>query len=116
MLLGVLELPMYAVRRGRYANTARAAASMALGGVVTLLLWRRCWVATLYTLVLPYFITSLAATLGNWVSLHPCMCVQLCVLCGGTAVTNSCVLWCGRCTHRAAHARWLLPFTKHPKV
>lgn len=66
MLLGVFELPLYALQRGRRVEAVRAAASMALGATLTLLLWRRCWVATLYTLVLPYVISSLALMFGNW--------------------------------------------------
>jgi len=66
MLLGVFELPLYALQRGRRAEAVRAAASMALDATLTLLLWHRCWVATLYTLVLPYVISSLALMFGNW--------------------------------------------------
>jgi hypothetical protein len=39
---------------------------MAAGSCLVVLLWRRCWVATLYTLVLPYFISSFALMFGNW--------------------------------------------------
>jgi hypothetical protein len=66
MLLGVFELPLYALRHGRTLEAARAALSMVAGSCLVLLLWRRCWVATLYTLVLPYFISSLALMFGNW--------------------------------------------------
>lgn len=66
MLLGVFELPWYAVRRGRTAEAARAALSMAANSCIVLLLWRRCCVATLYTFVLPFVISSLAMMFGNW--------------------------------------------------
>jgi hypothetical protein len=66
MLLGVFELPLYALRRGRQAEAARAVLSMGANAAVVLLLARRCWVATLYTLVLPYLVSSLALMFGNW--------------------------------------------------
>lgn len=72
MLLGVFELPLYALRRGRQAEAARAVLSMGAHAAAVLLLWRRCWVATLYTLVLPYLVSSLALMFGNWCV--PCSC------------------------------------------
>lgn len=66
MLFGVFELPLYALTRKRYPEALRAAFSISANMVVVALLWRRCWVATLYTLVLPYFISSLALMFGNW--------------------------------------------------
>ncbi|KAF8063047.1 REE1 [Scenedesmus sp. PABB004] len=61
-----VELPLYAARRGRVADAARAAASMAAGWAAAAALWARCPAATLYTLLLPYALSSLALMFGNW--------------------------------------------------
>jgi hypothetical protein len=47
MLLGVFELPLYALRHGRILEAARAALSMVAGSCLVLLLWRRCWNANM---------------------------------------------------------------------
>lgn len=65
-LLGSIEVPLYAWRRGRRAWALRTAAAIAAYWVAVALLWRRNWVATLYTLVLPYAVSSLLLMFGNW--------------------------------------------------
>jgi hypothetical protein len=69
MLLASLELPLYAARRGRSREAATCAVSMACYWAGTALLARRCWVATLYTLLLPFVVSSLALMFGNWCAL-----------------------------------------------
>eukprot|EP00879_Flechtneria_rotunda_P006238 GHRR01006557.1.p1 GENE.GHRR01006557.1~~GHRR01006557.1.p1 ORF type:complete len:253 (+),score=90.81 GHRR01006557.1:1174-1932(+) len=66
LFLAWLELPVYAIRRQRYKEAVTAAGSMAAGWLVMLVLWKRCAVATFYTLLLPYLVSSLALMFGNW--------------------------------------------------
>jgi len=66
MALGLFELPWYAVRRQRYADAARALLSLCVFLSVLRALWVRCWVAALYTLLLPFLLSSLALMFGNW--------------------------------------------------
>lgn len=66
MLFGCIELPIYALRRGRTSEAAVAATSMATGWLLTAMLWHRCPVATFYTLLLPFLVSSLALMFGNW--------------------------------------------------
>lgn len=65
-LLGSVEVPLYAWRRGRRAWALRAAASIGAYWAAVALLARRNWVATLYTLVVPYALSSLLLMFGNW--------------------------------------------------
>ena len=59
-------MPLYALRRRRWALAARCIAAEAgyLGAVAAL--WRARPIATLWALVLPYFATSLVLMFGNW--------------------------------------------------
>jgi hypothetical protein len=66
LLVSGIELPLYALRRSRNTHAATAAASMAAGWLLTAVLWKRCAVATFYTLLLPYLVSSLALMFGNW--------------------------------------------------
>jgi hypothetical protein len=66
LVVSAVELPLYALRRSRNGHAAAAAASMAAGWLLTAVLWRRCAVATFYTLLLPYLVSSLALMFGNW--------------------------------------------------
>uniref|UniRef100_A0A383V8J9 Fatty acid desaturase domain-containing protein n=2 Tax=Tetradesmus obliquus TaxID=3088 RepID=A0A383V8J9_TETOB len=66
LLVSGIELPLYALRRGRHSHAATAAAAMAGGWLLTVLLWQRCAVATFYTLLLPYLVSSFALMFGNW--------------------------------------------------
>lgn len=66
MLLGLFELPWYAVRRQRYSDAGCALASLAVFLTVFGALWVRCWVAAFYTLLLPFMLSSLALMFGNW--------------------------------------------------
>ncbi|KAK9827672.1 hypothetical protein WJX81_006702 [Elliptochloris bilobata] len=63
---GLVEVPLYAVRRRGWALAGRCVASEAayLGAVAAL--WRARPTATLWALVVPYFVTSLALMFGNW--------------------------------------------------
>jgi hypothetical protein len=65
-LLGSIEVPLYAWRRGRQAWALRTAAAIACYWAVVVVLWARNPVATLYTLVLPYALSSLLLMFGNW--------------------------------------------------
>lgn len=65
-LLGSIEVPLYAWHRGRRACALRAAASIAAYWLAVGWLWRCNAVATLYTLVLPYALSSLLLMFGNW--------------------------------------------------
>jgi hypothetical protein len=66
LLACTIELPIYALRRSRNMHAAAAAASMGAGWLLTALLWQRCAVATFYTLLLPYLVSSFALMFGNW--------------------------------------------------
>jgi hypothetical protein len=66
MLLGLFELPWYAVRRARYSDAARAVVNLAVFLAVFGGLWVRCWVPALYTILLPFCLSSLALMFGNW--------------------------------------------------
>lgn len=66
LLVSGIELPLYALRRSRHSHAATAAAAMAGGWLLTAVLWQRCAVATFYTLLLPYLVSSFALMFGNW--------------------------------------------------
>jgi hypothetical protein len=65
-LLGSVEVPLYAWRRGRRGWAARAAAAIAGYWAAVGALAARNPVATLYTLALPYALSSLLLMFGNW--------------------------------------------------
>lgn len=66
MALGLFELPWYALRVGRRADAARAVGTLAVFLSVFAALWNRCWVASLYTLLLPFILSSFLLMFGNW--------------------------------------------------
>eukprot|EP00877_Chromochloris_zofingiensis_P013863 jgi/Chrzof1/8730/Cz03g22080.t1 len=66
MLAGCIELPWYAWRRHRRGCALKAATAMALYWIAVAVLWHWNHVATLYTLVLPYILSSFLLMLGNW--------------------------------------------------
>ncbi|GBF88896.1 fatty acid desaturase [Raphidocelis subcapitata] len=65
-LLGSVEVPLYAWRRGRRGWAVRAVAAIAGYWAVVGALYTRNPVATLYTLALPYALSSLLLMFGNW--------------------------------------------------
>jgi hypothetical protein len=65
-LFGSVEVPLYAWRRGRRGWALRTGAAIAGYWAAVATLWGRNPVATLYTLVLPYALSSLLLMFGNW--------------------------------------------------
>ena len=65
-LLGGPDLLLYAVRRGRWAHVGRAGMAMLVYWAVVA--WRVSVApaAAIWTLVVPYLITSAALMFGNW--------------------------------------------------
>lgn len=65
-MLAWVELPLYALRRGRWAALAACLATEAayLGGVQVL--WVANPMATKWVFVIPFFISSFALMFGNW--------------------------------------------------
>ncbi|KAL6753173.1 fatty acid desaturase-domain-containing protein [Haematococcus lacustris] len=61
-----LELPLYAARRKRSALSLSTLASEVLYWLLGAWLWRRNTVATLWTLVLPFLLSSFLLSFGNW--------------------------------------------------
>lgn len=61
-----IELPLYAFWRRRYGLLAQALGSLAAFATVAALLQRVSPVATLWVLVVPFFVSSLAMMFGNW--------------------------------------------------
>ncbi|KAJ9514696.1 hypothetical protein QJQ45_028421 [Haematococcus lacustris] len=61
-----LELPLYAARRKRSALSLSTLASELLYWLLGAWLWRRNTVATLWTLVLPFLLSSFLLSFGNW--------------------------------------------------
>lgn len=71
-----VELPLYAVqtRRLRLAAACLATEGAYLVGVAAA--WCVAPVATLWTLILPFFVSSLALMLGNWCVRGTLVCVD----------------------------------------
>jgi hypothetical protein len=63
---GLLEVPLYALRKRRWALAARCVASECAYLGTALALWRARPTATLWALLVPYIATSLALMFGNW--------------------------------------------------
>lgn len=61
-----VELPLYALRRKRYAWCAAAAVSAAAYWAVVAALWRLNPVATTWVLLVPFALSSFALMFGNW--------------------------------------------------
>ena len=61
-----MEVPLYAVRKRRWALAASCFTSEAAYLCAVAALWRVRPVATLWALVVPYFATSIALMFGNW--------------------------------------------------
>src|SRR5947209_2787692 len=82
LALGCLELPLYAWRRRRRSTAAAAACNMAVYWAAVEALWLRNPVATLYTLLLPYALSSFLLMFGNWcVCMAPALSAQHCSRC-----------------------------------
>lgn len=61
-----VELPWYAVRRKRYGLALKAVLSLAVFGCIGYSLYQVSPVATLWVLVIPFFVASFAMMFGNW--------------------------------------------------
>ena len=63
---GVVEVPLCVARHGRWDVAVAAAAGECAHLGVTVALWQMNRTATLWVLVLPFFIASVALMFGNW--------------------------------------------------
>ena len=63
---GLVEVPLYALHKRRWALAAQCIASELAYLVAVLALWRVRPVATLWAFIIPYAVTSLALMFGNW--------------------------------------------------
>jgi hypothetical protein len=60
------QLPQYALKTGRHAVLAKSVTTELAYLTAVRLLWQYNHVATLWVLVLPFFVSSLALMFGNW--------------------------------------------------
>ncbi|GLI64976.1 hypothetical protein VaNZ11_008384 [Volvox africanus] len=61
-----IELPAYAARKGRHAQAVLCTICAVAYWVALAGLWRLNWVATLWSLVVPFFVSTFALMFGNW--------------------------------------------------
>ncbi len=61
-----VELPAYAARKGRHGQAALCAACAAAYWAAMAALWRVAPMATLWSLVVPFFVSTFALMFGNW--------------------------------------------------
>ncbi|GFR48554.1 hypothetical protein Agub_g10453 [Astrephomene gubernaculifera] len=61
-----VELPLYALRKGRPRQAAACVACATTYWAVLAALWRLNSVATLWALVVPFFVSTFALMFGNW--------------------------------------------------
>ena len=61
-----LELLFYALRKRRLSLLAKSAAAESAYVITVYILWQWKPIQTLWALILPYAVTSLALMFGNW--------------------------------------------------
>ena len=61
-----VELPLYALRRKRYAVLRESLAVICVYALAVSCLWRINSTATIWAVLVPYVVTSFALMIGNW--------------------------------------------------
>ena len=92
------ELPLYAVRKGRFNAAAQCLAAEAAYCCMLAALWRLNAVATLWVFLLPFVISSFALMFGNWCAART-HCHRLPVACYEVVMPSRTVAASGACHH-----------------